>query len=127
MKFIDKLAMEHPEHIDNLCEGGAEGCPCLYGYEEVKDMVCKSTLSRDCDYCWNREIPGTEEIKTNKECLELTVYDESIVYISKKHIASFYEESFLTNGDITVGARIQMMGPHSFLVKESVDDILKML
>lgn len=65
MKFREKLAMEHPEHIGNQYLGGCMGCPYYYGYEtrEQKNKIC-DTLT--CQKCWDREIPDTEKQETNE-------------------------------------------------------------
>lgn len=60
MTFKEKLSMEHPERLNNDCNGGCEGCPKDYGYE--KAMACSGNSLR-CGECWNREIPGFKPVK----------------------------------------------------------------
>ena len=63
MKFREKLALEHPEFIDDGCWGGCQGCPSSYKYEEsIMTAPCwqKTPTIELCTECWGREIPGTE-------------------------------------------------------------------
>ena len=70
MTAREKLAMEHPEKLDDLELGGCMGCPESYGYLPDPDF-CEndydhySTRFERCKKCWDREIP--EEIKEEKE------------------------------------------------------------
>ena len=70
MTAREKLAMEHPEQLDNVEPGGCLGCPEDYGYLPNADF-CKSgddrygDLFERCKKCWDREIP--EETKEEKE------------------------------------------------------------
>lgn len=65
MKFREKLAMEHPECVDDLCDGGCCGCPYDYGYETIEES-CEEGSPITCRQCWDREIPGTEKQETNE-------------------------------------------------------------
>ena len=70
MTAREKLAMEHPEQLDDIEPGGCLGCPEDYGYLPNADF-CKSgddrygDLFERCKKCWDREIP--EEMKEEKE------------------------------------------------------------
>ena len=70
MTAREKLAMEHPEKLDDLEPGGCLGCPENYGYLPDPDF-CEndydhySTRFERCKKCWDREIP--EELKEEKE------------------------------------------------------------
>lgn len=70
MTAREKLAMEHPEQLDDVEPGGCLGCPEDYGYLPNADF-CKSgddrygDLFERCKKCWDREIP--EETKEEKE------------------------------------------------------------
>ena len=70
MTAREKLAMEHPEQLDDVEPGGCLGCPEDYGYLPNADF-CKSgddqygDLFERCKKCWDREIP--EEMKEEKE------------------------------------------------------------
>ena len=70
MTAREKLAMEHPEKLDDIEPGGCLGCPEDYGYLPNADF-CKSgddrygDLFERCKKCWDREIP--EEMKEEKE------------------------------------------------------------
>lgn len=58
MTFKERLAIEHPENIDDTYNGGCIGCPKDYGYSEDIYLTCgKHGVVRDCEYCWNRKIP----------------------------------------------------------------------
>lgn len=65
MKFKEKLALEHPDFVNDIFKGGCKGCPCDYGYEKDTKSVknCKDMGGEGCEYCWNRKIPGTKEKK----------------------------------------------------------------
>lgn len=56
MTAREKLAMEHPEFIDEKHCGGCKGCPDQYGYLPCPDEAT-------CANCWDREIPETFEKK----------------------------------------------------------------
>ena len=70
MTAREKLAIEHPEKLDDLEPGGCMGCPEDYGYLPDADF-CTSNCDRygdefeRCKKCWDREIP--EEMKEEKE------------------------------------------------------------
>lgn len=70
MTAREKLAVEHPEKLDDLEPGGCLGCPENYGYLPDPDF-CEndydhySTRFERCKKCWDREIP--EEMKEEKE------------------------------------------------------------
>lgn len=56
MTCREKLAIEHPEHIDPSSFGGCRGCPSSFGY--LYDMKPSCTPSpEECTECWDREIP----------------------------------------------------------------------
>lgn len=60
MTCREKLAKEHPEQVDSGWLGGCHGCPMNYDYLP-KPEYCELGSSRECNRCWDREIPGTEE------------------------------------------------------------------
>lgn len=64
MTFKEKLAIEHPDCIDESSFGGCRFCPKFFGYEETKPDFCRIG-NATCTKCWNRTIPGTEN-KENK-------------------------------------------------------------
>ena len=70
MTAREKLAIEHPEKLDDLEPGGCLGCPEDYGYLPNADF-CMSGYDQygdrfeRCKKCWDREIP--EELKEEKE------------------------------------------------------------
>lgn len=62
MTFKEKLAMEHPESIDDLFMGGCCNCPGNYGYSEYSSINCgKLSTDKNCTECWNREMPNTDK------------------------------------------------------------------
>ena len=70
MTAREKLAIDHPEQLDDVEPGGCMGCPNDYGY--LPDFeFCKNNddrygdLFERCKKCWDREIP--EETKEEKE------------------------------------------------------------
>lgn len=62
MKFKEKLALEHPDFVNDIFNGGCKACPYYYGYEKrtESEINCKDNGGKGCEYCWNRKIPGTE-------------------------------------------------------------------
>ena len=66
MTFKEKLMIEHPQCVDPWFYGGCYGCPRRYGYETE---TCCPNKTSDCEACWNRTIPGTENdiLKGEKE------------------------------------------------------------
>lgn len=60
MTFKEKLTKEHPNRIGPDYDGGCEGCPHNYGYEQHRTNS-DWCISHTCTECWNREMPGTEE------------------------------------------------------------------
>ena len=57
MTFREKLLQEQPQMVDEGFQGGCSGCPKDYGYEN--HIVCHMS-GDDCEACWDREMPGTE-------------------------------------------------------------------
>ena len=55
MTYREKLAHEHPDHIDEGCPGGVNGCPHMFGYENPSP--CYELTDGGCRKCWDREIP----------------------------------------------------------------------
>lgn len=66
MTCREKLMIEHPECVDPACIGGAISCPDTYGYLGEPDY-CDPTKFTQCERCWDREIPGTPDIKIIEE------------------------------------------------------------
>ena len=66
MTCREKLKLEHPEKIGSQWDGGCYGCPHKYGY---LDSECEKY---NCYDCWDREIPGTENIKKEKDIMNPT-------------------------------------------------------
>ena len=81
MTAREKLAIEHPEKLDDLEPGGCMGCPEDYGYLPDADFCTNNydrygDLFERCKRCWDREIPEeTKEEKENRmsECCKETM------------------------------------------------------
>ena len=69
MTAREKLAMENPEEVGTIYDGGCLGCPSDRGYLPRPDWC--GTRKSPCTECWDREIP--EEKKTVTD-LDGTVY-----------------------------------------------------
>ena len=69
MTFKEKLAQEHPERIGERFDGGCDGCPCSYGYEER--WKCDGV---SCFDCWNREMPAPMTAEESWELAKLVCY-----------------------------------------------------
>ena len=81
MTAREKLAMEHPEKLDDLEPGGCMGCPEDYGYLPDADFCTNNydrygDLFERCKKCWDRKIP--EETKEEKENCMSECYKETM-------------------------------------------------
>lgn len=66
MTAREKLAMEHPELVNEKHCGGCNGCPDLYGYLP-QPSFCRDKRypsEANCANCWDREIPEKEKYET---------------------------------------------------------------
>lgn len=63
MKCREKLAIEHPESINNARLGGCDGCPGNYGYSNATLRNCPfgTPSKRNCKKCWDSEVVGHQE------------------------------------------------------------------
>lgn len=67
MKAIEKLKLEHPEHVGSHFEGGADMCPSTWGY--IPRALCKDyCLGEGCTACWQQDIP--EESGESEEIVD---------------------------------------------------------
>lgn len=67
MTCREKLRLEHPEFADVDSPGGCYSCPSTFRYlPDPDDQWCKKAL---CTDCWDREIPGTENIKKENDIM----------------------------------------------------------
>ena len=66
MTCREKLAIQSPECVKPTYIGGAISCPDKYGYLGEPDY-CDPTKFTQCERCWDREIPGTLDIKIIEE------------------------------------------------------------
>ena len=73
MTAREKLAMEHPEAIGTIYDGGCLGCPSDRGYLPRPDWC--GTRKSPCTECWDREIP--EDKPVCEENLEVCGIDSS--------------------------------------------------
>ena len=67
MTYKEKLQKEHPEKVNESFLGGCSGCPDGYDYCLRSETLCPKMRIGSyerCAECWNREIPSTEDKKT---------------------------------------------------------------
>lgn len=64
MTCREKMAKEHPKNVGFNWAGGCKGCPDDYGYLP-KPEYCICIDDFRCTKCWDREIPETEEIRSD--------------------------------------------------------------
>ena len=77
MTYREKLAHEHPDHIDKSCPGGVNGCPHMFGYEIP--YPCDEITDDGCRKCWDREIPYPTPILDEAiDPLHITFYPANI-------------------------------------------------
>lgn len=71
MTCREKLAIEHPDKVDECYDGGCYGCPNEYGY--LNDPRYCGDIEYSCTKCWDREIPSTEdeEFESCEECVHV--------------------------------------------------------
>lgn len=66
MTCREKLKIERPDCITETATGGCVLCPHSYGYMDRPEWCNSNSSAEDmfdaCDRCWDREIPGTEEL-----------------------------------------------------------------
>lgn len=58
MTFKEKAAQVRPD-APIMRGPGLYNCPYTYGLE--RERICINATESDCEACWNRQIPGTEE------------------------------------------------------------------
>lgn len=77
MTFREKLAVEHPNMLNNNSIGGRVGCPYNYGYEIHDNAPCYNrkpfddSIMINCRNCWDREIPEEKETYSIEEVKEM--------------------------------------------------------
>ena len=64
MTCKEKLALEHPEHLNPNFWAGTDTCPDVFGYADKPDYCGNSNMSCNerCTMCWDRAIPETSDI-----------------------------------------------------------------
>ena len=66
MTAREKLAIDHPQLINETFWGGCIGCPDRHGYLP-RPAFCKDKLypsEANCANCWDREIPESKDCTT---------------------------------------------------------------
>lgn len=66
MTCREKLAIEHPDCVRDICCGGCEGCPHDYGYLDCPES-CRPLSEESCIRCWDREIPDENVLATETD------------------------------------------------------------
>lgn len=66
MTCREKLAIEHPDCVDDDSLGGCIGCPHYYGYLDYPES-CRPISEENCRRCWDREIPDENVLATETE------------------------------------------------------------
>ena len=73
MTCREKLMLERPDLIDEEYLGGCFGCPSMRNYLPDPEVCGTRVMSDDdCRRCWDREIPGTENIEKENEVMTTT-------------------------------------------------------
>lgn len=65
MTFRERVQKEHPVAMDDRFFGGVYGCPCNYGYEELKSCT-DYDKPEFCRKCWDREMPESSGLSANE-------------------------------------------------------------
>lgn len=65
MTFRERVLKEHPGALNDRFFGGVYGCPCSYGYEELKSCM-DYDKPEFCRKCWDREMPESSGLSSNE-------------------------------------------------------------
>lgn len=65
MTFRERVQKEHPGAMNDRFFGGVYGCPCSYGYEELKSCT-DYDKPEFCRKCWDREMPESNGLSANE-------------------------------------------------------------
>lgn len=61
MTYRERLQKEEPNKVGPVYEGGCAGCPKDYWDDALEPCPYKNNTVRNCQECWNREIPEKED------------------------------------------------------------------
>ena len=78
MTCREKLAMEHPEDVNEKWTGGCYGCPSDYGYRLDTPENCDCFSEEICAACWDREVIRENETPKRGLRAKAGVIDEAI-------------------------------------------------
>lgn len=65
MTYKEKIVKERPDVLDEKRFGGVTGCPGRYFTGAAE--YCGKSSPKNCEHCWNTEIPGTERTSSKPE------------------------------------------------------------
>ena len=99
MTAREKLGMEHPECVNELCCGGCVGCPDQYGYLPPPSLcnLFRCPSEESCSRCWDRKIPEEVVEKFNTIGNVQPVFSDEFKEGERKQMYSLFLKEF-TNG-----------------------------
>ena len=99
MTAREKLAIDHPQLINETFWGGCVGCPDRHGYL-TRPAFCKDKLypsEANCANCWDREIPEEVVEKFNIIGNVQPIFSDELKEGERKQMYSLFLKEF-TNG-----------------------------
>ena len=99
MTAREKLAMEHPECVNEECYGGCTGCPDQYGYLPRPSLcnLFRCPSEENCSRCWDREIPEEVVEKFNTVSNVQPIFSDEFKEGERKQMYSLFLKEF-SNG-----------------------------
>lgn len=83
----EKLAIDHPEFIDEKWNGGCKDCPSMYGYcKQESDLCdCKTCNNDICTKCWDQPYEG-ELTELEKRYFEMKKENDKLEEEHKRYL-----------------------------------------
>ena len=99
MTAREKLAMEHPECVNEECYGGCTGCPDQYGYLPRPSLcnLFRCPSEESCSRCWGREIPEEVVEKFSTVSNVQPIFSDEFKEGERKQMYSLFSKEF-SNG-----------------------------
>ena len=99
MTAREKLAMEHPECVNEECYGGCTGCPDQYGYLPRPSLcnLFRCPSEENCSRCWDREILEEVVEKFNTVSNVQPIFSDEFKEGERKQMYSLFSKEF-SNG-----------------------------
>jgi hypothetical protein len=99
MTYKEWMLIKNPSMVNDIYEGGVNGCPHLYGLEPLDNMPCDYAFS--CNECWNRNMMSYIVMVTGKPITEeiiLKLGDNAYDYLYKGY-KCYVPNDLIINGN----------------------------